>query len=86
MGDSNRPLAEEANRFFIEWGKMLRGLFEQAKEQGRLAEQDNSDDLTRLVMSTIEGALLICKASKDIRSFKQTGEALKGILSTQSIS
>lgn len=77
LGDSNRVLAESANHFFVLWGELLRAHFDQAKAQGRLSPDADTDGLSRLVMSTIEGALLLCKASKDTEAFKKTAEALK---------
>jgi hypothetical protein len=82
LGDTNESLAQEASKFFSLWGDMLAGLFEQARSQGRLKQDVDSVALAHLVMSTIEGALLICKASKDTASFKQSLEALKRLLHT----
>jgi hypothetical protein len=39
----------------------------------------DSDSMSRVVISSLEGALLMCKASKDLDSFKKTAEALKRI-------
>ncbi|WP_272913409.1 LmrA/YxaF family transcription factor [Desulfomonile tiedjei] len=77
LGDSNRVLAQSANRFFVLWGELLRSHFDRAKAQGCLEPDADTDGLSRLVMSTIEGALLLCKASKDTEAFKKTAEALK---------
>jgi hypothetical protein len=52
---------------------------------GKLRPDADSDALSRLVMSSIEGALLMCKASKDTESFKKTAEALKSTISIQRI-
>ncbi len=59
------------------WGELLCSHFDQAKAQGYLDQDADADGLSRLVMSTIEGALLLCKASKDTEAFKKTAEALK---------
>jgi len=82
LGDTNESLAQEASRFFFLWGNQLRDLFRQARTEGRLKQDVDCSALGHLVMSTIEGALLICKASKDTESFKQTAEALKRLLRT----
>jgi hypothetical protein len=52
---------------------------------GKLKPDADSDALSRLVMSSIEGALMLCKASKDTESFRQTAEALKSMISLQKI-
>lgn len=52
---------------------------------GKLKPDADSDGLSRLLMSSIEGALLICKASKDTESFRKTAEALKSAISLQRI-
>lgn len=79
MGDSSENLARSANRFFDLWADMLRDLYDRAKREGKLANSLDSDSLSRVVISSVEGALLMCKASKDLESFKKTGEALKRI-------
>lgn len=55
-------------------------LFDQANEAGKSALRIDSDALSRLVISSIEGALLLCKASKDPDALKKTGEALKSVV------
>ncbi|MBI4966347.1 MAG: hypothetical protein HY913_23915 [Desulfomonile tiedjei] len=77
LGDSNQDLAKSANRFFDWWATLLTNLFDEAKALGKVPEGSDGDALSRLVICTIEGALLVCKASKDTESFKRTAEALK---------
>ena len=55
-------------------------LFDQANQAGNSALRIDSDALSRLVISSIEGALLLCKASKDPEALKKTGEALKSVV------
>ncbi len=64
---------------------MLCRHFDQARTMGILKPDADSDALSRLVMSSIEGALMLCKASKDTESFKKTAEALKSMISSQRI-
>jgi hypothetical protein len=78
-------LAQTAYRFFDLWGELLYNHFNQAKAMGKLKPDADSDALSRLVMSSIEGALMLCKASKDTDSFRQTAEALKSMISSQRI-
>ncbi len=85
MGDSNRNLAQTAYRFFDLWGELLCNHFDEAKAIGKLKPDADSDALSRLVMSSIEGALMLCKASKDTESLRQTAEALKSMISLQKI-
>jgi len=59
---------------------MLADLFDEAKRVGRIKEELDSEFLSRVVISSVEGALLICKASKDLDSFKKTAEALKRVV------
>jgi hypothetical protein len=68
------------NRFFLFWNEFLVELFDQASEAGKSAWRIDSDALSRLVISSIEGALLLCKASKDPDALKKTGEALKSVV------
>lgn len=67
------------------WGELLSRHFDQAKAIGVLRSDADSDALSRLVMSSIEGALMLCKASKDTESLKRTAEALKSMISLQKI-
>ena len=69
-----------ANRFFIQWHELLVRFFEEAKKQGELRQDTDSDALGRLVMSTVEGAILICKASKDPDGLRKTIGTLKSMI------
>ena len=80
MGDKNDVLARAANRFFIEWKKRLLFLLEQAKERKILRNGTDSEALTHLIMSTIEGAILICKASGDFQAFEKTTDTLMEVV------
>ena len=46
-----------------------------------LKKDTDCDSLSRLVMSTLEGAILICKASRDAGSLRKTIETLKSVIS-----
>ena len=80
MGDSHRELADAINRFFREWHQWLFRLLTEAKEDGMLRPDTDCDSLGRLIMSTVEGAILICKASKDKVGLLQTIQALKSAI------
>ncbi len=80
MGDTHRGLSQAANRFFIEWHALLCGLLGQAKKLGRLRKATDCDALSRLIMSTMEGAILICKASKDSKALLKTVKMLKSVI------
>jgi TetR/AcrR family transcriptional regulator, transcriptional repressor for nem operon len=80
VGDSNRPIAETANRFFLEWGQMLGSEFEQAKKEGLISMDADGESLAYLVISGIEGALILYKASKDPNIFLKVGHALKSVI------
>jgi hypothetical protein len=68
------------NRFFLLWDEFLIELFDQASQENSSGVVLAPDSLSRLVISSIEGALLVCKASKDPESLKKTGEALKFVV------
>jgi hypothetical protein len=55
-------------------------LFDQANQAGKSGWHIEPDALSRLVISSIEGALLLCKASKDPDALRKTGEALKSVV------
>ncbi len=80
MGDSNRILGEAANRFFVAWADMIAGLFEEAKSAGTLRPDTDSDSLSHLVISAVEGALILYKASQEPEAFIKTGSALKSVI------
>lgn len=80
MGDSNTALAEASDRFFRAWTEMVRKLFEEAKNLKELKEEADCDALGHLVISCIEGAILMHKASKDPGTFQKTGRALKQVI------
>ena len=85
MGDTNRGLSDAINRFFIEWHALLSRLFGEAKEVGELREETDCDALSRLIMSAMEGAILICKVSKDPVSLLKTVETLKCVIASHRI-
>lgn|GEM_PF-1433014 len=80
MGDTHRDLAQAAHRFFIEWNGLLKRLFEEAKKVGKLRPDVDCEAVSRLIMSTVEGAILICKASKDQESLTKTIDTLKSVI------
>jgi hypothetical protein len=59
---------------------LLVRLFEEARRLGKLNPEVDPGALGKLVMSTVEGAILICKASKDGASLKTTTETLKWLI------
>jgi hypothetical protein len=68
------------NGFFLFWNEFLVELLDQANQADKSAWCIDSDALSRLVISSIEGALLLCKASKDPDALRKTGEALKSVV------
>ena len=79
-GDSEPPIAQAASKFFITWEEMIAGLLEQARRQGSLKPSADIQSLARLVISAMEGALLIAKAGKDPSHLEQTVDALLDLL------
>ena len=82
MGDTNRGLSDAINRFFIEWHALMSSLLGEAKEIGELRKETDCDALSRLIISAIEGAILICKVSKDSGSLLKTVETLKSVIAS----
>lgn len=76
----HRGIAEAVNLFFVGWRKLLLNLLEEAKKAGSIKPDTNCNAISNLIMSTIEGAILICKTSKDRESFIKTMETLKSII------
>jgi len=81
LGDTHRGLAEAVSRFFLLWRQWLIGNLEEARDTGILKENADCAALSRVIVSTLEGAILICKASKDKASLLKTAQALKSIIS-----
>jgi hypothetical protein len=82
VGDTNRGLSDAINRFFIEWHALMSSLLGEAKEIGELRKETDCDALSRLIISAIEGAILICKVSKDSGSLLKTVETLKSVIAS----
>jgi len=80
LGDVHRGLAEAADRFFSAWHQWLVALLEEAKADGTLKPDTDCLNLGRLIMSTMEGAILIAKASKDKHALAETVQALKSVI------
>jgi hypothetical protein len=64
----------------VGWRELLLSIFKEAKEIGSIKSNIDCDALSNLIMSTIEGAILICKVSKDRESFIKTLETLKSVI------
>jgi hypothetical protein len=63
------------------WHQWLTGLLEEARNKGILRPNTDCDALSRVIVSTLEGAILICKASKDEASLLKTAQGLKSVIS-----
>ena len=85
MGDTNRGLSDAVNQFFIQWHALLSRFLGEAKEVGELRKETDFDALSRLIMSAMEGAILICKVSKDPASLLKTVETLKSIIASHRV-
>jgi len=85
VGDTHRGLSDAINRFFIEWHVLLSSLLGEAKQMGELRKETDCDALSRLIMSTVEGAILICKVSKDPASLLKTAGTLKSIIASHRV-
>lgn len=82
MGDTHRGLSDAINQFFIEWHALLSSLLTEARVVGGLRKETDCNALSRLIMSAMEGAILICKVSKDPASFLKTVETLKSVVAS----
>lgn len=60
-------------------------MFQQAQDVEKLRPDADPYGLSLVVMSCVEGALLMCKASKDIASFQATASVLKGMIEGQRV-
>lgn len=83
MGDSDPELAGRANRFFVRWREMIAGLLHEARQAGRLGPQTDCAALAGLMVSALEGALLMCKAARDGAQLRQTADTLLALLAGQ---
>jgi len=66
----------------MRWKELLLSLIGQAKDKGLIRAETDDDALALLIMSVIEGSLLICKAGKDTDQFQQTAVILKTIIAS----
>jgi hypothetical protein len=80
MGDIHRGISEAVNLFFVGWRKLLLDVLEEAKKAGSIKSDTDCIAISNLIMSTIEGAILISKTSKDRESFIKTMETLKSVI------
>ena len=80
LADSDRILAEAAGRFFREWIDLLQQLFEEAKAQGILETGTDARALSHLIVSSVEGAIILYKASHNPDAYTSIGEALKSVI------
>jgi TetR/AcrR family transcriptional repressor of nem operon len=80
VGESNRVLADATNRFFISWTQLLSSQFDEAKDTGRISHEHDSTALSHLIISSLEGALILYKASMQQDAYNKTRDALKSTL------
>jgi AcrR family transcriptional regulator len=85
MGDNNREISAGSARFFQVWRDLIAGLLQEAKAKGRLRPDFECQETAQLIMCTMEGALVICKASKDTGQLQRTGDTLIRLILDQQI-
>ena len=84
LGDTNPELARSANRFFVQWKALIVSLLEQARAAGQFNRDVDLDAFAHLIMSTIEGALLISRASGDVDTFVKAGNSIRNMVRAHS--
>lgn len=78
-------LAEAANRFFSAWHDLLVEVLQEAKSLGKLRAETDTESLSHLIISSIEGSLVLYKASRDPEAFVKIGAALKASIFAQMV-
>lgn len=67
------------------WRELIQDLLEQARQAGRLRPETGCAALAGLMVSALEGALLICKAAKDGTQLRETADTLLALVAGQEI-
>jgi hypothetical protein len=59
---------------------LIISLLTQARDDGRFDRKVDLDAFAHLIMSIIEGAILICRAGGEIKAFTQTGDTIRNMI------
>ena len=70
----------------MRWRGLIQDLLEEARQAGRLRAAADCAALAGLMVSALEGALLICKAAKDGTQLQQTADTLLALVAGQETS
>lgn len=68
-------------KFFVAWHAMILGLLEEAKGGGSLKEDADVSALSHLIISSIEGALILYRVLAEPEPLEKTRDALKLVIS-----
>jgi TetR/AcrR family transcriptional regulator, transcriptional repressor for nem operon len=76
MGDENPRVARLVRDVFDEWAGMIRELVESARVAGEVPESVDPGAAARMIIATLEGAVMMAKLTKDEAGFKAVCDSL----------
>jgi TetR/AcrR family transcriptional regulator, transcriptional repressor for nem operon len=77
------PMQETVLRFFAENEEWLTRVLEQGSEEGTLAFEGSPSDVARMIVSSLEGAMLVARPFGDISRFQAVADqVLAGVKGT----
>jgi TetR/AcrR family transcriptional repressor of nem operon len=71
-----KPMQDAVVRFFAENHSWLSRVLEQGMEEGTVEFTGSSDEAARLIVSSLEGAMLLARLFEDIQSFQSSASHL----------
>ena len=81
MSDTNPEFAEVIHELFRRWSAILEGHLDEAVSRGELDTPLTSRQLAGLIISAIEGGIMMARAGKDEKDLLNCIESLKKLLS-----
>ncbi|MBN1532768.1 MAG: TetR/AcrR family transcriptional regulator [Spirochaetes bacterium] len=76
MGDESPRVAQLVREVFEEWGAMIRELVQGARDAGEVPASVNPDAAARMIIATLEGAVMMAKLTKDESDFRAICDSL----------
>jgi len=80
LSDVHEGFRQRLAQVFQLWRKRIEETLSEAKSQGALSEKVNSECLSRFVVASLEGAILLTKVKKEIGVMEQCAQELRSHL------
>lgn len=83
MSDAGARYADSVSRVFQEWSRRIEAVIHAGQKAGQIRTDLPADDLAQVVVSTIEGGIMLSRLKKEEQPLKACLESLKVFLRSE---